>query len=152
MNDWEPTDDSAPIRTTKHPRNTLLGASLFLESIGLDREQIAALSEFTAKEFQDLASSEYKRGVDSQKEIVICAAIKCDDGRILRCNRHGDGMLNAHHNGWKLAEGSEQQGFITSKGRYVSREEGRILQDEAGIPSADPEGYRGKTLFSEDLY
>lgn len=85
-------------------------------------------------------------------EIVICSGIKLEDGRVLRCHRHGDGMLNAHHNGWKLAEGEEQQGFITSTGRYVSREEGRKLQEAAGIPSADPEGYRYNTLFSEDLY
>lgn len=86
------------------------------------------------------------------KEIVICSGIKLKDGRVLRCHRHGDGMLNAHHNGWELAEGTEQQGFVTSKGRYVSRQEGRKLQDEAGIKSADREGYRGDTLFSEDLY
>lgn len=85
-------------------------------------------------------------------EVVICAAIKLKDGRVLRCHRHGDGMLNAHHNGWELAEGIEQQGFITSKGRYVSREEGRKLQDAAGVKSVDPEGYRGTTIFSEDLY
>lgn len=86
------------------------------------------------------------------KETVICAAVKLEDGRILNCHRHGDGMLNAHHNSWKLHEGIEQQGFTTSKGRYVSREEGRKLQDAAGILSADREGYRGTTLFSEDLY
>ena len=85
-------------------------------------------------------------------EIVICAGIKLKDGRVLRCHRHGDGMLNAHHNGWELFNGIEQQGFITSKGRYVSREEGRKLQDKAGIKSADKDGYRGNTLFSEDLY
>lgn len=88
----------------------------------------------------------------TEKEIVICAGIKLKDGRVLRCHRHGDGMLNAHHNGWELAEGMEQQGFVTSKGTYVSREEGRKLQDAAGIKSADKEGYRATTLFSEDLY
>lgn len=95
----------------------------------------------------------HKAGIqDGKEEIVICAGIKLADGRVLRCHRHGDGMLNAHHNGWKLAEGVEQQGFVTSTGRYVSREEGRKLQDLAGIPSADKDGYRGTTLFSEDLY
>ena len=86
------------------------------------------------------------------KEIVICAAIKCSDGTILRCHRHGDGMLAAHERGLKLWDGIEQQGFITSQNRYVGREEGRKLQDAAGIPSFDKDGYRGTTLFSEDLY
>lgn len=46
----------------------------------------------------------------------------------------------------------ENEGFITSKNRYVSREEGKKLQEKAGIKSADKNGYRHKTLFSEDLY
>lgn len=87
-----------------------------------------------------------------QKEIVICAAVMAEDGTIYRGHRHGDAMQVCAGTGRKLFNGREQQGFITSKNRYVSREEGRKLQDAAGIPSADPEGYRGKTLFSEDLY
>lgn len=89
---------------------------------------------------------------EETKEIVICSGIKLEDGRVLRCHRHGDGMINADREGWKLFNGVEQQGFVTSKGRYVTRQEGRILQDLAGIKSVDPEGYRGDTLFSEDLY
>jgi len=88
----------------------------------------------------------------TDKEIIICAAIKLEDGRVLRCHRHGDGLGVAWQNKWKVADGRDQQGFVTSTNRYVSREEGRKLQDAAGIPSADPEGYRGNTLFSEDLY
>lgn len=67
---WEPTDDGVPIQTMKYPRNTILGASLFLESIGLTKEQIAELSEFTAKEFQELAESEYKRGAEKIADYV----------------------------------------------------------------------------------
>ena len=52
----------------------------------------------------------------------------------------------------KNGGGKMEQGFITSKNRYVSREEGRKLQDEAGIKSIDKDGYRYNTLFSEDLY
>jgi hypothetical protein len=44
------------------------------------------------------------------------------------------------------------QGFITSRNRFVTREEGYALQVAAGIPSAAAGGYRGKRLFSEDLY
>ena len=66
-----------------------------------------------------------------------------------RGHRHGDCMrsaIEAKHS----PEGA--QGFMTSKNRFVGREEGRKLQDAAGIKSVDREGYRGKTLFSEDLY
>lgn len=89
------------------------------------------------------------------KEIVICAAIKTDDGKIIRGHRHADAIHAAMNEGYTLSSLSfADQGFVTSKNRYVTREEGRILQDLAGIPSADTEhpGYKGSTLFSEDLY
>lgn len=87
-------------------------------------------------------------------EIVICAAIKTKDGKIIRGHRHADCFHTAvDREGLKREDViNADQGFITSKNRYVTREEGRILQDKAGIKSADPEGYRGNTLFSEDLY
>jgi len=85
------------------------------------------------------------------KEICICAAVKDETGYIWRGHRHGDCMvsaLNAHR------KPTGEQGFMTSKNRFVNREEGRKLQDAAGIESAavDDGGYRYKILFSEDLY
>jgi len=87
-----------------------------------------------------------------EKEVCICAAVKAEDGSIYRGHRHGQAMQACRDAGKELWNGVEQQGFITSRNRYVLRDEGRILQDEAGIKSADSESYRGKTLFSEDLY
>ena len=90
------------------------------------------------------------------KEICICAAIRVKkDGKVIRGHRHADAIHAAMNEGYKLTELSfADQGFVTSKNRYVSREEGRKLQDAAGIKSADTEhpGYKGDTLFSEDLY
>jgi hypothetical protein len=87
------------------------------------------------------------------EEIVICSAIKMASGEIYRGHRHGDCILglNREHKD-KVEWSGHTQGFITSKNRFVSREEGRKLQDAAGIKSVDKEGYRGDTLFSEDLY
>lgn len=96
-------------------------------------------------------------------EIVICSAICLPDGRIFRGHRHADCIRTAfesvkwnggvdpgeHH--WR-ADMSGDQGFITSRNRYVDRKEGMRLQLAAGIESVAPGGYRGKTLFSEDLY
>lgn len=86
------------------------------------------------------------------KEIVICAAVKATDGTIIRGHRHSDCIRTIWE--YKLSPSHEldAQGFITSTNRYVTREEGRKLQDAAGIKSANPEGYYGNTLFSEDLY
>ena len=86
------------------------------------------------------------------KEFVICSAVKTTTGRIIRGHRHGDCYKAILSRGLKPSNGVNAQGFITSKNRYVSRDEGRKLQDAAGIKSVDPEGYRGTTLFSEDLY
>lgn len=87
------------------------------------------------------------------KEICICAAVKTRSGKIFKGHRHSHAIHAAIDEGWTPKDLSfADQGFITSKNRYVTREEGRKLQDAAGIKSADPEGYRGNTLFSEDLY
>ena len=87
------------------------------------------------------------------KEICICAAIKTRSGKIFRGHRHADALYAATREGWTVEEVSfAEQGFVTSKNRYVTRVEGRQLQDAAGIPSADANGYRANTLFSEDLY
>ena len=88
------------------------------------------------------------------KEIVICAAIKTKKGIVIRGHRHADCIYTAQREGFDLKKdlAFADQGFVTSRNRYVTREEGRKLQDSAGIPSADPEGYKHGTLFSEDLY
>lgn len=86
------------------------------------------------------------------KEICICAAVKTTTGQVIRGHRHGDCFITIKREGLKPSSAGNAQGFITSKNRFVNREQGRKLQDAAGIPSADPEGYRGTTLFSEDLY
>lgn len=89
-------------------------------------------------------------------EVCICAAIQLEDGYIVRGHRHND-CLNTIYDlkmaGRRIGQVSgTRQGFITSRGRFVEREEALTLQLMAGIPSAAPGGYRGKILFSQDLY
>lgn len=84
-------------------------------------------------------------------EIVICAAVVAEDGRIFRCHRHHQGFWILADLKIKRRPDHDAQGFITSKNRYVNRKEALQLQQAAGIPSADPSGY-GKELYSEDLY
>jgi len=86
------------------------------------------------------------------KEICICAAVLTNDGEVIRGHRHGDCIKTMYRMKLEPSSFADSQGFVTSKNRYVNREEGRILQDNASIKSADKDGYRGKTLFSEDLY
>jgi hypothetical protein len=91
-----------------------------------------------------------------KKEIVICAAIKTPNGIVIPGHRHGDCFRSfkaekLRKDGVRVA--ISEQGFITSRNRFVSRKEAKQIQDAAGIKSIDPEGYRYKdSMFSEDLY
>ena len=85
-------------------------------------------------------------------EIVICAAVKTTNGKIIRGHRHSDCFSSIYDRKLKPEKSCLAEGFITSKNRFVTRAVGRKLQDKAGIKSADKEGYRDNILFSEDLY
>lgn len=88
-----------------------------------------------------------------QKEICICAAVIVEDGSIMRGQRHGDCMVALRSRNKPIKRNDRSaQGFITSTGRYVDRQEGYKLQIDAGIKSANKDGYVTGTLFSEDLY
>lgn len=85
---------------------------------------------------------------EEQPEIVICAAIAATNGQVIRCHRH-------HHGLRVLREMSLQpmaQGFVTSRNRFVTREDALRIQKAAGVESKSPDGYRVGQLFSEDLY
>lgn len=84
-------------------------------------------------------------------EICICVAIRLPDGRLFRGNRPGDCFASAYSTGWEPTSGWDA-GFITSTGRFVRPAEAFAIQLAAGVKSASPDGYRGSTLFSEDLY
>ena len=85
------------------------------------------------------------------KEIVICSAIKTETGKVIRGHRHNN-CLNLIHE-LHLSHINSIQGFITSKNRFVDRQEGYDLQIKAGVKSSHPSGYcRSGELYSEDLY
>lgn len=83
-------------------------------------------------------------------EICICAAIKTKKGIVIRGHRHVDCYYTMERMG--IHEPDADQGFVTSKNRYVNRESAFKLQQAAGMQSADREGYHGNQLYSEDLY
>jgi hypothetical protein len=98
-----------------------------------------------------------KKEKNMDKEIVICSAVKVED-KIWRGHRHNHALqamrdeLSQKITDKELRSINEDQGFITSKNRFVSREEALELQKAAGIKSADKNGYRFNILFSEDVY
>lgn len=99
--------------------------------------------------------AEYDRMCRAQHdapEVCVRAATRVD-GVLLVTDRHHQAMhVLASWGAPSRPITQADQGFITSRGRFVSREEGRHLQDSAGIASLARHGYIGRSLFSEDLY
>lgn len=125
------------------------------------REQCAAWAEMDRVRTAQFKLRQASMRANGHYEVVICSAIRLPDGRIIRGHRHGDCIRTACE--WWEWNGGKQdrkwngsmcrdQGFISSRNRYVDREEGMRLQLAAGIESVADGGYRGDTLFSEDLY
>jgi hypothetical protein len=85
-------------------------------------------------------------------EVCVAAAIRLQNGRIVQGRRHHDCLNHALRNlpNPGRAPSGDDQGFITSTGRYVTRKEGLELQLAAGVPSA--RGFYQTELYSEDLY
>lgn len=87
-------------------------------------------------------------------EKIICAAIKLvESGKVYYGHRHNhcleamNGELSWTMNRQEISKVEKIQGFVTSTGRFVDREEGAKIHIENGGEL----GYN-KSLFSEDLY
>ena len=85
-------------------------------------------------------------------EVCICAAVLTEEEIVIRGHRHRDALRAAALASCSPKREETAQGFITSRNRYVDRTEGMRLQRAAHVKSVAPGGYRGRTLFSEDLY
>lgn len=95
--------------------------------------QVAVPEEYRAKTF---------RGKRSYPDCVTISA--------LPPARHATLLHPIHHltNGGRVAD----QGFITSTGRYVDREEGLKIALASGQPMIDHPSRHNRLLFSEDLW
>lgn len=83
---------------------------------------------------------------------IICAAIRTECGQIIRGHRHSDCLDACRKRRLMVVPGAAGQGFIASDGHYYGRKAAYRIQKLAGIQSHDPGGYRGRELYSEDLY
>lgn len=93
---------------------------------------------------------------DKSKEYILCASVKYGD-IIINGRRHKDCYIILRQFKPNIKEedepGREFQGFLTSKNRYVSREEAFIIakEQEQIIHHMFDNDLSGK-LTSEDLY
>ena len=99
-----------------------------------------------------LSLNEFNRRPE-EKEVVIAAAVKADDETIfsIEGKRHHEIFQDIREAGKALLIRQDQQGFVTSTGRYVDRKEALEIQKAAGIESVDKDGYRDQ-LYSEDIF
>jgi hypothetical protein len=87
-------------------------------------------------------------------EQCICAAIRLRNGEVWRGHRHDSAIHTAMAAPDIKSQdiANAEQGFITSRNRFVGREEGAQIQRAAGIVSAQTMQPVSDMLFSEDLY
>lgn len=93
--------------------------------------------------------------MSTDQEIPICAAMQMDDGYVIRGHRHDDCMQTMgkipRYKGERARQ--EMQGFVTSRNRFVGREEACRMYRAANMRGPHGElPYNARVLFSEDLY
>lgn len=90
------------------------------------------------------------------KEFIICSAIRIENGKIYYGHRHHhclqamNGELSWDMNRQEIYKVKKEQGFITNKNRFVSREQAWIIAEKAN-QIKENSGSKG-TLYSEDIY
>jgi hypothetical protein len=79
-------------------------------------------------------------------EIVICAAVRASNGKVVRGHRHIDAIraLQAMQGYEGEQPSGDDQGFFTSTNRFVNREEAHRIH----FPNSTEPG----ELHSDDLY
>lgn len=99
--------------------------------------------------------------IDNTKEYILCAAIRRVEPRECQPYHRGQNDICGieigyrHHDIYqRFRDGSvskkiEDQGFYTSRGRFVERREAMDIAVECGQVD---ERLKGRDLFSEDLY
>ncbi len=80
-------------------------------------------------------------------EVIKHAAFKAENGMIIIGKSHAECFLIAKNIGLEMSKNPLDQGFFTSKGRYVTRSDAAFVAIEAGQVRSGIE-----ILFSEDLW
>lgn len=93
--------------------------------------------------------------------VIVCAAVRLDDGRIILGSRHFDQFMKVtlilmckNQAAYDRLLKHHKQGFIDQFGRFYDRQEAWVIASKAGqikrrVGGDDAEG---GTLYSENLY
>ena len=86
-----------------------------------------------------------------QKERIKHAAVKATNGMIMFGKCHADCFYQGTNIGLEMSKGADAQGFITSKGRFVTRKVAARIAKKA--KQLDPKDKRKVShLLSEDIW
>lgn len=97
---------------------------------------------------------------DDIRRRVVCAAIRSEDDGLVICSvRHFDTLMRAaiEKLGRNPANSCWEQGFVTNRGEFISREEGWMLATARGqvlrvVGNQKSATEDGHDLYSENLY
>lgn len=105
------------------------------------------------------------RVLTDMREICVCAAIRMPDGYIVRGHRHDDCLITAgcmtRYMRAKDVLHHAEQGFLTTTGRFVDRQEGmRLMKASDAMCRWNEQDWKpfreldvmNDMLFSENLY
>jgi hypothetical protein len=102
-----------------------------------------------------ICAAVWYKEIELKKEVPNWAYLptNCDRGAVFAGHRHGQCIYTkCAITGLRDAEsGENEQGFLTSKNRFVTREEALVIALEQKQVK-DLTQIRGNRLFSEDLY
>lgn len=100
--------------------------------------------------------------IDNSKEYIVCAAIWYEGGNMVHLPlniHHGIVVCGLGHNVFEILtrlypdykqDQNTHQGFVTSKRRFVERDEALKIAHSSG--QIDDDTAKNKWLYSEDLY
>lgn len=81
------------------------------------------------------------------KERILHAAFKTKSGYVVTGKCHGDCFWKGRNMGLEMSSKAQDQGFVTSKGRYVNREKAALIAKRAGQIDT-----MKAALISEDIW
>lgn len=134
------------VRNNSYTTATPNPATVTLEITGTDAEAFA----------QDMLDTYHKRkafiaGIhNGSLEVIVCAAVKIDD-LVIPSVRHFDQFTRDLLIAINIRPTHNEQGFLTSKYRFVDREEGLTLARAAGQVVREVGGSH-RELFSECMW
>lgn len=85
-------------------------------------------------------------------EIIKHAAVKATNGMILLGKSHADCFWQGKNIGLEMSSKSDDQGFVTSKGRYVNRKIAARIATKAKQLDQSDKKRKVIALLSEDIW